>query len=127
MICFDANTIIEIILKRKRVEACRTTIETAQASGEDLAITTLSLDLVMYYAEAKKLNLKEVEKFLRLFVWLPLTEADAQWAFTHFKGKDFEDGLQIACALRERCGEFVTLDRGLYKKYGMRLPVELLR
>jgi predicted nucleic acid-binding protein len=123
MICFDANVLIEIILERKNAKACRQYIDSAQA---DMTTTMLSLDLVLYYTERNKLTIEPIEQFLRLFTWLPLTDSDADWAFRHFNGKDFEDALQVACATREGCNRFVTLDRRLTKKYAQEIPIDFL-
>jgi len=123
VICCDANVLIEVILERKHSAACREYIQTAK---EDLAITMLSLDLIMYYAERNKLNLVSIEKFVRLFMWLPLTDTDAEWSFKQYAGDGFEGGLQIGCALREGCTKFVTLDSSLMKKYSRKLQVDLL-
>lgn len=123
MICCDANVLIEVILGRRQSGVCRKYIEEAP---EDLAITMLSLDLIMYYAERHKLDLKPFEQLLRLFVWLPLTESDAEQAFKQYKGDDFEDALQISCTIREGCSKFATLDKSLAKKYSQSLPIDLL-
>lgn len=123
MICFDANVLIEIILERKNAAVCREYIKLAK---EDMAITTLSLDLIMYYAERNKLDLRSIEQFVRLFIWLPLTDNDAEWAFKQYAGDDYEDALHIGCALREGCAKFATLDHGLVKKYSQKLPINLL-
>jgi predicted nucleic acid-binding protein len=123
MICFDANVLIEIILGRDKALICR---EFVNKTSDDLAVTILSLDLVMYYAEKHKLNLEPIEQFLRTFLWLPLTEADAESAFQHYKADDFEDALQISCAVRESCATFVTLDKALVKKYHKDIRVKLL-
>ena len=123
MICFDANIIIEIILSRKSSNDCRNYIELAK---EDMAITMLTLDLIMYYAERNNLDLVSIEKFTRLFIWLPLTDTDAEWAFTHHEGDDYEDALQISCTMREGCTKFVTLDKDLKKKYSQKIQIDLL-
>ena len=123
MICFDANVLIEIIVDRKSAKGCRDYVDSI---SDDMATTILSTDLVMYYAEGNKLDVQPVEQFLRLFTWLPMTDSDADWAFRHFKGKDFEDALQIACAVREGCKRFVTLDRRLSEKYSQTIPVDFL-
>jgi predicted nucleic acid-binding protein len=93
----------------------------------DQAISTLALDLVMFFAEKDKIDLKPVRTFLDKFTWLPITEADAHWAFANYLDKDFEDGLQVACALREGCDTFVTLDQKLAKKYTDKIKIELIR
>jgi len=123
MICFDANVLIEIILGRKNAKKCQQYIDLAK---EDMAITVLSLDLIMYYAERNKLDLVYIEQFMRLFIWLPMTDTDAEWAFKQYAADDYEDALQIGCALRERCARFVTLDQGLKKKYAQKLQIDLL-
>ncbi len=123
MICFDANILIEIIVDRKNSLICREYIDAATA---DMGITMLSVDLVMYYAESNKLDIMPIEQFLRLFTWLPMTDYDADWAFMNFAGSDFEDALQIACAVREGSQKFVTLDKKLAKKYASILPIDLL-
>lgn len=123
MICFDANVLIEIIVQRKNAQACRDYIN---SSKEDMATTMLSVDLVMYYTESNKLDVTPVEQFLRQFIWLSLIDSDAEWAFKHFRNKDFEDGLQIACAKREECVKFITLDKPLAKKYAQNIPIDLI-
>ncbi len=122
MIFVDANVLLEVIQKRIHAKTC----EQFLSNDEDKAISTLTLDLVMYFVERDKLPWKPIKSFLESFSWLPVTDADAQWAFTNFRGGDFEDALQVACALREGCATFVTLDQGLAKKYSGRLPIDLL-
>lgn len=123
MICIDANVILEIVEKRAHAAACEHLLKN---TTEKRAISTLTLDLVMYFVERDKISLPPVKTFLESFTWLPVTEADAAWALAHFDGKDFEDGLQVACAMREQCSMLATLDKGLAKKYARHLPVKLV-
>ena len=123
MICLDANILIEVILGRKKATACR---ELIQRTTDDIAITILSLDLVMYYAEKNKLSLAPIEQFLRTFIWLAIVESDVDKAFKRYTDDDFEDALQISCALRESCTKFVTLDSALAKKYAKDISVTRL-
>jgi predicted nucleic acid-binding protein len=123
MICLDANIVLELLLDRKSAQSCRDYIA---ALNEDVAITVLSISIIMYYAEGKHLDLLAVERVLRDFVWLATVEADTTWAFQHYAGKDFEDALQIAVAKREDCKEFVTLDKSLAKKHTATMPIKLL-
>ena len=80
----------------------------------------------MYYAEKNKLELRQIKTFLKLFVWLPLTESDADLAFEYFSDDGYEDALQIAVAIREGCSAFVTLDKSLAEKYAKVIPIDLL-
>ena len=123
MIFVDANVLLEVIQKQTRAKAC----EQFLSNDKNKAISTLTLDLVMYFVERDKLPWESVKSFLESFSWLPVTDADAQWAFMHFKGDDFEDALQIACATREGCSRLVTLDGPLSKKYAQDIVIDLIR
>ncbi len=123
MIFVDANVLLEVIQKQTRAKAC----EQFLSNDKNKAISTLTLDLVMYFVERDKLPWESVKSFLESFSWLPVTDADAQWAFMNFKGDDFEDALQIACATREGCSRLVTLNRPLSKKYAQDIVIDLIR
>lgn len=122
MIFLDANILLEVIHKRTRAKEC----EQILSNEKNKAISALTLDLVMYFIERDKLPWQPVKNFLESFIWLPINDADAQWAFMKFKGNDFENALQVACAIREGCNSFVTLDVALYEKYKQTIPVELI-
>ena len=119
----DANILLEVILQRTHAASC----ENFLGNAEDKAISTLTLDLVMYFIERDKLPWVPVKQFLESFSWLPVVDSDAQWAFANFAGKDFEDALQVACAIREGCSKFVTLDRHLSKKYAQIMAIHLIQ
>lgn len=123
MIFVDANVLLEVIQKRARLKAC----EQLLSNDKSKAVSTLTLDLVMYFVEKDKLAWEPAKDFLESFSWLPITDADAQWAFMNFQGDDFEDALQVACALREGCSGFVTLDGSLSKKYEQTMVIDLIR
>jgi hypothetical protein len=53
MICLNANVLIEVILERKNAAICKQYIESTDG---DMAVTMLSLDLIMHYAERNKLD-----------------------------------------------------------------------
>jgi len=120
MIFVDANVVLEVIQKRAHADNC----ERMLRNREEKAISTLTLDLVMYFIERDKMPWESIKVFLESFSWLPLTDADAQWAFLHFRGKDFEDALQVSCAIREGCSLFATLDKALAKKYSDLMLIE---
>lgn len=76
---------------------------------EDKAVSILTLDLVIYCVEKDKFPRELIKVFVECFNWIPIVDADAQWAFTNFNGDDFEDALQIACAVGDGCNSFATL------------------
>ena len=123
MILVDANVLLEVIQKRTRAKEC----EEFLSNDKNKAISILSLDLIMCFVKRDKLPWEPAKKFLESFIWLPITDSDAQWAFMNFKGDDFEDALQVACAIREGSSSFVTLDRSLSEKYKQTMTVELIR
>jgi hypothetical protein len=61
------------------------------------------------------------------FNWLPIVEADAQWAFAQFRSDDFEDALQVFCVIREGYNKYVTLNMPLSKMYSENITIDLLR
>lgn len=123
MICLEANIVLELLLDRKLAQACQNYIA---STNDEIAITTLSVSIIMYYAESKHLDLVAIERLLREFVWLGAVETDVAWAFQNFGGRDFEDALQLAIANREGCKSFITLDKALAKKYASSELIELL-
>jgi len=123
MICYDANVILEILFDRPKSDACSALI---YKTDEKLATTMVSVSIIMYYAERNKADIRYTERFLRQFIWLPVTESDGEWAFQNYGVEDYEDGLQIACAIRENCKKFVTLDQALAKKYAQNIPISLI-
>lgn len=125
--CLDANFLMELLTRRDHHQACRTFLEQAAASGAELCISVLSLDIVFYLAESYKLPVGAAHAAVKPFKLLDVLAEDAQWALAAFDGKDLEDALQIAVALRTSCDQFITLDQALAKKYGSLIPIELIR
>jgi predicted nucleic acid-binding protein len=64
MIFVDANILLEVIQKRANAQTC----ERFLGNTEDKAISTLILDLVMYFVERDKLPWESVKNFLQSFI-----------------------------------------------------------
>jgi len=124
MIILDTNIVVEILEKRSRLSAVLEYLK--QNQHEIIAISTLTLSNVFYLLESHKTDVSVVEPLLRSYKIVSVTAEDANWAFAHYKGKDFEDALQVASACREACGSFVTIDKQLAKKYDKFLPIQLI-
>lgn len=124
MIVVDTNIVVEILEKRSKLPAVLDYLE--QNQDEEVAISTLTLSNVFYLLESHKVDVYIVEPLLRSYKIISVTTEDVDWAFTHYKGKDFEDALQVAAARREVCSAFVTTDKQLAKKYAAFLPVKLI-
>lgn len=126
MIAVDANILMELIENRKHVGAVRQATAANRQQGEKLGVSTLSLSHAFYLAEAHKIPLDRVEVLAAGYEIYDVIASDAEWALAHYQGKDFEDALQAAAALREKCTEFWTLDVSLAKKYAKFLNVRLI-
>jgi predicted nucleic acid-binding protein len=124
MIALDTNIIVEILAKRSKLPAVLNYLR--QNQDEEVAISTLTLSNVFYLLESHKVDVSTVEPLLRSYKIISVTAEDADWAFTYYKGRDFEDALQVAAARREVCSAFVTIDKQLAKKYDAFLPVKLI-
>ncbi len=125
MLVLDTNIVMELVEERLRA---KTVLRALNLYGnEPLYITTLTVSTAFYLAEAHKFDVLEVERVVTRCSVIDVDAADVDWALAHYKGKDFEDALQIAAALRQKCTVFMTLDAALAKKYGKFLTIELIR
>jgi len=127
VIAADANILLELLENRKRSEQVYGAIVATRAQGHVLSISTLSLSHAFYLAEAHKVPMSRVERLTKEYKLYDVIVSDAHWALDHYKGKDFEDALQIAAAIREKCSMFMTLDASLAKKYSKYLNIKLIK
>lgn len=124
MIVVDTNIVVEILEKRSKLLAVLDYLK--QNQDVEIAISTLTLSNVFYLLESHKVDVSAVEPLLRSYKIISVTAEDADWAFTHYRGADFEDALQVSAARREACTAFITIDKKLAKKYDAFLPVKLI-
>ena len=118
----DVNVLLDILLDRAHFSDSIKSISTPGT----YCISTVSLSTTMYYVEKYKKDLSAVQTFLDSFMLLSVTSIDAAWAFDNYAGKDYEDALQVACALRQGCTKLVTLDKDLARKYSRDIKVKLI-
>lgn len=109
----DANVLLEILLGRPKQAAARKFI---QAQSGTLCISTLTAHLVVHFGQAI-VGLPILRAFLADYTVLALEPADFEWAFANIRNKDFEDALQLAVAIRNGCGYFMTFDKALVADY----------
>lgn len=121
----DVNVLIEILESRPKRKAAQNLM---RANAGNLYISTLTCHIVTYVSQ-KRVGLELLEQFLTDYEWLALLPEDVLWAFDNRRGKDFEDALQIAIAIRNGCDTFITLDQELFRTYGAlpTLSVKLLK
>jgi predicted nucleic acid-binding protein len=124
MIVLDTNVVLEILEKRGRLQAVAHTLN--RYKDDVSAVSTLTLSNVFYLVEKHKNAVTVAEELLKTYRIIGVAPEDAAWAFARYNGKDFEDALQVAAAMREKCSAFLTIDAHLARKYGKLLNVELI-
>lgn len=112
-IFLDANILLEIIHER---ECFDDAVAYVRAHAGQLCISALTVHLVMYFG-SKVAEAKVLRQFLSDYRVLPVSARDIDWTFDHIRGNDFEDALQVACAVNGGCTRFVTLDAALVRRY----------
>lgn len=109
----DANILIEICHRRDRFDDAVAYVR--QHAGHT-AVSVLTAHLVMYFGR-KVAGDDALKALLSDHDILPITSSNVSWAFNNEQGDDFEDALQVACAIDGNCTEFATFDSALAKRY----------
>lgn len=120
---FDANVLLEVILPdRQRVEAAKQAIATAQAQ----IISPLTVHLYVHFGQKQDFPLQQLLANIELFELTDMSQPEVRWAIKHYQNNDFEDALQVACAVLHGCDKFVTLDKPLAQKYRQFIDMQVL-
>lgn len=119
----DANVLLELLQHRRYYAEARKAIE--EHDQNLLVASILSVDLVLYYVERDKSDKHAAFKFLSQYEILDMNQADYRWAQANDQG-DFEDALQVACALRHGCSRLLTLDKLLAKRHRKHIVTVLI-
>lgn len=119
----DANLLVEIMLVRPKLERAS---EVLHNPDDTFVISTLTVHILHYFAEAEGIERKFVRRLAGLAYHAPLLAETVQNAYDRYNGKDFEDCLQAACAERAGCDKIVTLDKGFKRASNTELPVTVL-
>jgi len=120
----DANILMELFFNRVHRDAV---LQKMADSGEaQFVVSILSVDLLFYFVEKGKLSKTQAHAFLGRYPILDMAAEDYLWAADNDLG-DFEDALQVACARRHGCQQFLTIDAPLSKRYDKYIDVCLIR
>lgn len=121
----DANILLELSMGRARKAKVEENI--LSLPPEDiLTVSILSVDILFYYVEKEKRDKTEAYAFVENYRIADMNPADYDWAKANDQG-DFEDALQVACALRHGCKKFLTLDERLAAVHRKHISVKLVR
>src|ERR1700722_4539380 len=98
MIFLDANILLEVVLvDRPHYERVKRLLDN---TTEETALSTLTAHLVMHFGRKEEANDAFLHAMLGENTILDLTHEDYQWAANNEQGRDFEDALQVAVAIR---------------------------
>jgi predicted nucleic acid-binding protein len=115
MVFLDTNVVLEVILKdRPHFEEARKVLDTI---SEVTAISILTAHLIMHFGRKAQIPDELLEGIINESELLSITAEDYVWAVLNERGKDFEDALQLATAIRNKCSSFITFDTKLTKSY----------
>lgn len=123
-IFLDANILLEILFTRQRAEQVLEVL--SNEKNPQFCVSVLSVDLVMYFVELEKKDKSIAWEFLQRYEILDMSPIDNRWAYDNDAG-DYEDALQTACALRNRCAKLITLDRAFEKMFGSYIIVATVK
>ncbi len=121
----DTNVVMEVLFQRgKRADLQKLVMSLPDRTY--LAISVLTVGTVFYYAERAKIAKTRVHDLLSEFIILDMGAEDYDWAVDNDQN-DFEDALQVACALRHDCSKLITLDKGLAKNHRKHIVTKLVQ
>lgn len=119
----DVNVLLDILWERAHHEQSLAVFK--DQDGVQFVTSILAVDLVLYHVEKDRWDKQAAHKFLDRFGVLDMNQTDYEWAKSNDQG-DFEDALQVACALRHNCKKFITLDKALAKNHDKHIEVTLI-
>lgn len=118
----DANILLESILpNRQRVGAARQYMQ-----KHFTTISPLSVHLLAHFGTRYKVDLDVLLELAKQHRLTDFGATEIAWATRYREDDDFEDALQVGCAVMAGCKEFVTFDKKLAKLYGKHITMKLL-
>lgn len=124
LILVDANVLLEISLDRLKRPDAAAFFENNK--HYKMCISPLTVHIYLYFMKLNKQNIAEALIFLDKYFVLPLDDVSTKWALNNCPDGDYEDALQVACAVFSDCAKLVTFDQQLFKNYSRHIDIELL-
>ncbi len=117
----DANVLLEVLLPgRPKTEIADTYVQ------KESIVSPLSAHLYTYFGTKEGYPIKALTRQLTLLKYTELGVGEINWAIANCQDNDFEDALQVACAVLNGSELFVTLDKNLAQKYQQFINIKLL-
>lgn len=120
---FDANVLLEVLDRRQYAEQA---IAALRRHGTEAYISALTGHLVMYFGPKAGVEREILRQFLLDYHMQSVGATEFAWAFQHMQGTDFEDALQLACAVSVGAALFYTFDKELARHYQGRFDLEII-
>lgn len=111
----DTNIVLDILLERERwFEQAEALLDAIEAGRIESFLTATSLTTISYFAR-KERSAEEARRIVRIcldqFSIIAIDRKIVEDAYL-LAGRDFEDDIQIACAIRHSLDAIVTRDEG---------------
>jgi len=120
-IFLDANILLEVLLPgRQKTAAAERYIQ------KEAVVSPLSAHLYAYFGTKEGFPIEILTKQLALLKYTELGNDEVRWAIANCQDDDFEDALQVACAVIGGSELFVTLDKGLAQKYQKFISIKVI-
>lgn len=118
MVFLDSNILLEVILKgRTKRSQVKEYLEYMSKSDDFSSISMLTVHLIIHFGRKEQIDDSLLQGVINENELLTLSSEDYDWALANERGKDFEDALQLAVAMRAECDTFVSLDKRLVRDY----------
>ena len=116
----DTNILMEIMMGRSKTKQIS---KIFHSPDYEFFISALTVHILYYFAEVEAIDQNFVRKLVGLAKHLPINEKMIVLAQRRYRGKDFEDCLQAACAEQTDCHEILSLDKKFHQNSGTKLKV----
>jgi predicted nucleic acid-binding protein len=117
----DANILLEVLLPGRQKAALAD-----KYLQEEAVVSPLTAHLYAYFGTKEGFSIEALTKELALLNYTELGDDEVRWALANCQGDDFEDALQVACAVISGSELFVTLDKPLAQKYQKFINMQVL-
>lgn len=119
----DANVLLETLLIGRKKAAIAVKV---LSSAENVVISPLTTHLYVYFGKKENHTVSVLLEDLQAYQITPMNQPVFEWAVANRQYENFEDALQVACAVLGGCDRIITFDRQLANNYRRFIDIQLL-